>query len=100
MEYFETKGDRLFFDGADLVELAKEYGTPLYVVSESIIKDRCEQIRSEFLNVYPGTQAVYASKAFQTLDMCRLIQSEGLGLDVVSGGELLPRSRLASIQRQ
>ncbi len=88
MEYFETKGDRLFFDGADLVELAKEYGTPLYVVSESIIKDRCEQIRSEFLNVYPGTQAVYASKAFQTLDMCRLIQSEGLGLDVVSGGEL------------
>lgn len=88
MNYFETKGDRLFFDGVDLVELAKEYGTPLYVVSESVIKDRCEQIRSEFLNVYPGTQAVYASKAFQTLDMCRLIQSEGLGLDVVSGGEL------------
>jgi len=88
MEYFETHDHRLYFDGVDLVDLAGRYGTPLYVVSESVIKDRCARIRSEFLEVYPGSTAVYASKAFQTLDMCRLIQSGGLGLDVVSGGEL------------
>lgn len=76
------------FDGCDTVELAKEYGTPLYVVSESHIKERCLEIRRDFIDKYPGARAVYASKAFQTLDMCRLIDREGLGLDVVSGGEL------------
>lgn len=79
---------RLFFDGIDLTELAALYGTPLYVVSESIIRDRIAQIKNEFLNKYPGTIALYASKAFQTLEMCRLVASEGLGLDVVSGGEI------------
>jgi len=88
MEYFETHDHRLYFDGVDLVDLAGRYGTPLYVLSESVIKDRCARIRSEFIETYPGSTAVYASKAFQSLDMCRLIQSEGLGLDVVSGGEL------------
>ncbi|MCE5255939.1 MAG: hypothetical protein LLF89_03745, partial [Spirochaetaceae bacterium] len=88
MDYFEVHDSRLYFDGVDLVDLAGRYGTPLYVVSESVIKDRCARIRSDFLDKYPGSKAVYASKAFQTLDMCRLVDSEGLGLDVVSGGEL------------
>lgn len=84
----ETRGDRLFFDGVDLVELARVYGTPLYVMSESMLRDRCRTIRREFLERYPGTVAVFASKAFQTLDMCRIADSEGLGIDVVSGGEI------------
>ena len=82
------KNGRLFFDGVDMTELAAIYGTPLYVVSESVIRDRIAHIKKEFLNKYPGTIAVYASKAFQTLEMCRLVASEGLGLDVVSGGEI------------
>lgn len=85
------KSGRLFFDGVDTTELAALYGTPLYVVSESIIKDRIARIKNEFLNKYPGTFAVYASKAFQTLEMCRLVASEGMGLDVVSAGEILRR---------
>jgi len=84
----KARGSKLFFDGVDLQVLASTYGTPLYVISETIIRERCALIRSSLLEKYPGTRAVYASKAFQTLDMCRLVTEEGLGLDVVSGGEL------------
>ncbi len=76
------------FQGFDTVELAKKYGTPLYVISEDRIRDKCRSVRESFLNVYPNTEAVYASKAFLTKAMCKIIESEGLGLDVVSGGEL------------
>lgn len=88
MNPFQIRDGRLFFDGVDATALAEQYGTPLYVVSESVIRERCGIIRSEFLDKYPNTFAVYASKAFQTLEMCRIVASEGLGLDVVSGGEL------------
>lgn len=76
------------FAGFDTVELAKKYGTPLYVLSEEKIRDRCKEIRKDFLEKYDNTKAVYASKAFLTMTMCKIIESEGLGLDVVSGGEL------------
>ncbi len=81
-------GGNFQFDGCDTAILAEQYGTPLYIVSESQIKERCREIRRDFLEKYPGTRAVYACKAFQTLDMCRLVLAQGLGLDVVSGGEL------------
>lgn len=76
------------FAGYDTVELAKKYGTPLYVLSEEIIKERCREIKVDFLEKYKNTKAAYASKAFLTMAMCKIIQWEGLGLDVVSGGEL------------
>lgn len=76
------------FAGYDTVELAKKYGTPLYVVSEEIIRSRCRELKSDFLDKYENTKAAYASKAFLTMAMCKIIESEGLGLDVVSGGEL------------
>jgi diaminopimelate decarboxylase len=81
--------DRHFrFGGCDTVDLAKKYGTPLYVISEEHINQRCKEIREDFLYHYEGTRAVYASKAFLTIKMCKIIEREGLGLDVVSGGEL------------
>lgn len=76
------------FAGYDTVELAQKYGTPLYVLSEEKIRDRCKEIRKDFLDKYSNTKAAYASKAFLTMTMCKIIESEGLGLDVVSGGEL------------
>lgn len=76
------------FDGCDTVDLAVRYGTPLYVISETEIRNRCEEIRRDFTEKYPGSRAVYASKAFLTLDMARLIKEMGMGFDVVSGGEL------------
>ena len=79
---------QLYFDGCKLEELAKKHGTPLYVVSEDIIRDRCSEVKTSFLNKYPNTMAFYASKAFLTISMCKIIKEEGLGMDVVSGGEL------------
>ncbi len=76
------------FDNCDTVELAEIFGTPLYVISEDRIRDKCRDIRGNFLNRYPNTRAAYASKAFTTMAMCKIIEQEGLGLDVVSGGEL------------
>ncbi|MDX9917710.1 MAG: diaminopimelate decarboxylase [Gudongella sp.] len=76
------------FAGCDTVELAKKYGTPLYIMSEDYIVERLTEIKDGFLEKYPDTVAVYASKAFLTKEMARIIKREGLGMDVVSGGEL------------
>lgn len=76
------------FSGVDTVAMAKKYGTPLYLMSEDIIRDRCREIKESFLNKYENTRAVYASKAFLTKEMARIIKSEGLGMDAVSGGEI------------
>jgi diaminopimelate decarboxylase len=78
----------LMFDGCDTVELARLYGTPLYVMSETLIRSRIAELKSAFLGKWPGAKAAFASKAFQTLDMCRIAAEEGLHLDVVSGGEI------------
>ncbi|SET63886.1 diaminopimelate decarboxylase [Natronincola peptidivorans] len=84
----ENCKDHFNFAGGDTVALAKKYGTPLYVVAEEKIMERCEEIRETFLEKYINTKAAYASKAFLTMAMCKIIAREGLGLDVVSGGEL------------
>lgn len=78
----------LIFGGCDTVELVKKYGTPLYVIDEEYILDRVNEIKRDFLKPYEKTMAVYASKAFMTKEMARIIKREGLGIDVVSGGEL------------
>lgn len=84
----EIKNNTLYFDGCNTLELAKEYGTPLYVMSETSIVEKCTEIRETFLKRYERTRAAYAAKAFLTLSMCKIIEREGLCLDVVSGGEL------------
>ena len=82
------KNEHFIFSSYDTVELAEKYGTPLYVFSEEIIKDKCRIIKEDFLDKYRDTKAYYASKAFLTMAMCKIIEAEGLGLDVVSAGEL------------
>lgn len=77
-----------FFGGCDTVELAHDFGTPLYVVSEDDIRARMREVRAAFDEKYERAHAHYASKAFLTRDMIRVVRSENMGLDVVSGGEL------------
>lgn len=84
----ENKDGSLYFADCEIEKLAKKYGTPLYVISEDSIRLKCKEIRKSFLNKYPKTRAFYASKAFLTIEMCRIVMDEGLGIDVVSGGEL------------
>ena len=84
----EVKNKILYFDGCNTLELAEKYGTPLYVMSETAIVEKCSEIRNSFLQKYKKTRAAYAAKAFLTLSMCKIIEREGLCIDVVSGGEL------------
>ncbi|MDW7667632.1 MAG: diaminopimelate decarboxylase [Bacillota bacterium] len=84
----EIKNNVLHFDGCSTIALAKKYGTPLYLYSENIMISKINEIKSSFLNKYTETRAAYAGKAFLTKYMCKLIEKEGLSLDVVSGGEL------------
>ena len=73
--------------GCDTLKLAQDYGTPLYVMDEGEIRKVCREYREAFADE-AGAEVIYASKAFMNLAMCRIIEEEGLSLDVVSGGEL------------
>ena len=84
----EIKNGVLYFDGCSMVDLAKEYGTPLYVMSENDIRGKLHEIQADFLNKYPNTRAAYASKAFCTMAMYKICEQEGVCIDIVSGGEL------------
>ncbi len=74
--------------GCDVVDLAAEYGTPLYVMDEEEIIAKCRAYRSALANYYGRAHAAYASKAFCTVGMCKLMNEEGMYLDVASAGEL------------
>lgn len=75
--------------GIDTVELADQYGTPLYVMDEDLIRDAVRRFKASIDKYYGGAGLVcYASKAFCCKAMCRIMKEEGIGLDVVSGGEL------------
>ena len=78
----------LEINGCDTVELAREFGTPLYVFDENLIVENCGMFANSLKEHYENSLVIYASKAFNCLEMCRIINREGLGLDVVSGGEL------------
>ncbi len=75
--------------GCDTVELAAEFGTPVYVFDENEIRKNLRTFRDSMNEYYGGNGlAVYASKAFNCKEMCRICAQEGTGIDVVSGGEL------------
>lgn len=79
----------LSIGGCDTVQLAEQFGTPLYVMDENQIRSNCRSYQSSFEKHYRGRgMTVYASKAFNCKAICRIIEEEGLGLDVASGGEL------------
>ncbi len=84
----------LTIGGCDTVTLAKEYGTPVYVIDETTVRDTCRSYVKSFQNHYEGKgMALYASKALSCLELCRIIKEENMGLDVVSGGELYTASK-------
>ncbi|HEY8446815.1 MAG TPA: diaminopimelate decarboxylase [Thermomicrobiales bacterium] len=78
----------LMIGGCSLVDLAERFGTPLYVFDEQALRTRAQRALGAFRDAYSSTKVVYAGKAFICLALIRLLRQEGLGLDVVSGGEL------------
>ena len=79
----------LTIGGVDTVELAGKYGTPLYVMDEQMVRKTLRRFHDSMNKYYNGKGEVhYASKAFSCMEMCRIVASEGDGLDAVSIGEL------------
>ena len=78
----------LVIGGCDTVELANEWGTPLYLFDEFSLRQRCAEFKAEFGQRYPDIAVIYAAKAFINKALVLLLKEEGLGLDVVSGGEM------------
>lgn len=79
----------LTIGGVDTVDIAEKFGTPTYVIDEAAVRLHCRQFRDSIQKYYGGNGlCLYASKAFCCKEMCRIIADEGLGLDVVSGGEI------------
>jgi len=81
--------DHLEIGGCDVTTLVEQYGSPLYILDEETLRTACRQYRNTFKEYYQGeSQVLYASKAWNCLAVCAIVASEGLGIDVVSGGEL------------
>lgn len=79
---------RLTIGGVDVLDLLSEYGSPLYVFDEWTMRSMCREFVSEFESRYARTKILYASKAFANPSIARLVTEEGLGMDVVSAGEI------------
>jgi diaminopimelate decarboxylase len=79
---------RLHVGGCDVVELAREFGTPAYLVAEDDLRGRARDLTAAFAATGAATELVFATKAFPATAVLRLFAEEGLGCDVASGGEL------------
>ncbi|SDR87027.1 diaminopimelate decarboxylase [Paenibacillaceae bacterium GAS479] len=79
---------RLEIGGCDTKDLAEQFGTPLYIVDEALVRQRAREYVEAFKASGFRFQVAYASKAFSTVAMCAIAEQEGLSLDVVSDGEL------------
>jgi diaminopimelate decarboxylase len=81
--------DCLEVGGCDVTELIQQFGSPLYILDEETLRATCRQYQAAFQRHYLGQyQVLYASKAWNCLAVCAIVHSEGLGIDIVSGGEL------------
>jgi diaminopimelate decarboxylase len=79
---------RLQLGGCDALDLAAEHGTPAYVVAEDDLRGQARAYREAFERRAPGAHVSFASKAFPCTAVLRVLEEEGLGCDVASGGEL------------
>ena len=78
---------QLVIGGCNTLDLASEYGTPVYIFDERTLRAKCRSFVGEFQKRHAATQVAYACKAYINPALARIFQEEGLALDVVSGGE-------------
>jgi diaminopimelate decarboxylase len=79
---------RLEVGGCDVVELAREFGTPAYIVSEDDMRSRAQGLQAAFSAQSDDFELIFASKAFPCAAVCALFAEEGFGCDVASAGEM------------
>src|SRR5258708_24688640 len=83
-----VEGDDLRIGGCLVSELARQFGTPAYVIDEQALRDRAREYLGASASRHPGSRMCFAVKAYPSVSMIRLLASEGLGCDVVGAGEL------------
>ena len=84
-----NSSDRLEIGGCEVTALVEQFGSPLYILDEETLRAACAQYRDAFGRYYPGSsQVLYASRAWSCLGVCAIAAEEGLGIDVVSAGEI------------
>jgi diaminopimelate decarboxylase len=88
LDFIQIDNENLMIGTFTSKQLADRFGTPLYVIDEKHVRNQARLFKNSFTHPTLKSEVIYASKAFLTLAMCKLIQEEGLSLDVVSGGEL------------
>jgi diaminopimelate decarboxylase len=81
-------GSDLFIGGCSLTELAARFGTPAFIVDEQALRDRARAYADGLSARHPGGRVCFAVKSFPSASMISVLASEGLGFDVVGGGEL------------
>lgn len=74
--------------GMNVFDIKKQFGTPLYIVDEKLLRETCRLFVDNFKSEDLETEVIYASKAFLNIGMAKLVNEENLSIDVVSGGEL------------
>lgn len=84
----KVQDNQLAIGGVFAKDLVKEYGSPLYVFDEALIREYCKDYRRYFKCEENNNRVAFAGKAFLTVQMCKLLKEENMSLDVVSGGEL------------
>lgn len=84
----KAQDNQLIIGGISAKDLVKEYGSPLYVFDETLIREYCREYRKYFKCEENNNRVAFAGKAFLTVQMCKLLEEENMCLDVVSGGEL------------
>ncbi len=84
----ENRNGTLYFDGVSATELAEQFDTPLYVVSESRIRENYERLHNELTSNYEKIRVYYAAKANSNLSVLKILETEGAHLDAVSPGEV------------
>lgn len=85
----QTRDGTLYFAGHNTVQLAQKYGTPLYLMDETRIRENCRMYLRAFRRHFgENARPLYASKAASFKRMYEIMRSEGMGVDVVSAGEI------------
>jgi diaminopimelate decarboxylase len=87
-EASEVRDGRLRIGGCDARELAREFGTPAYVVAEDDLRAQARAFTGAMARHHPAGEVIFASKAFPCTGVLRVFEEEGLSVDVASGGEL------------
>ena len=85
---------QLVIGGCNALDLVSQYGTPVYILDEQTLRARCRSFVQEFRQRWENSQVYYACKAYINPALAQIFDEEGLGLDVVSGGELAIAQRV------